>query len=137
MRWWMTCCVVLGLGCAAQDEGDEQTAGTGSTGDASSSGEASTGAAESSSESGDAALDRGQVVFMETCARDSCHGADGLAGPAPNLDVQVPRRDDTRLRTVIQLGTGQTGDSTGAMPGQNLQDQPLQDVIVYLRATFP
>ena len=81
-------------------------------------------------------FDRGRVVFNETCGRDACHGPDGASGPAPNLAVVVLQRDDVQLRSVIQLGTGNTGKSEGSMPGLELEEQDLADVIVYLRATF-
>ena len=123
MRSRVAAAFVFCVGCTSQS--DPTSAGLESTGqDASSTGD----------QAGD--FDRGRVVFVETCGRDTCHGPDGRAGPAPNLDVVVPQRDDVRLRSVIQLGTGTTGESEGSMPGQELEDQDLEDVIAYLRATF-
>jgi mono/diheme cytochrome c family protein len=166
MRWLAAALIVLCVGCGTDDRPDDAMAGTEgpmaatSSGsddsdttaqpdpttttppdptttaqpDPTSGGVASTGQESTSGPTGD--FERGQVVFMETCGRGDCHGPGGQAGPAPSLAVVVPQRDDARLRNVIQLGTGKTGKSKDSMPGLELEEQDLVDVIAYLRATF-
>lgn len=73
----------------------------------------------------------GEVAFA-TCAASNCHGSDGASGDpsSPDLADAVPALDDRGLAEVIKNGTG-------TMPGQNLSDQEIADVMAYCRQTFP
>jgi mono/diheme cytochrome c family protein len=71
----------------------------------------------------------GETVFGR-CAAAACHGADGNSGStgAPLRD-EVPGLSDERLIEIV-LGGYET------MAPQNLSDQEMADVLVYLRDTF-
>lgn len=69
----------------------------------------------------EADLANGQAVHDNVCM--GCHAGN------PNMENNAPGLSDEELTSVIQSGTG-------AMPGQNLSDTDLRDVIAYLRATY-
>jgi hypothetical protein len=72
----------------------------------------------------------GAMVFMQICGSAACHGADGSAGPAPDLPDEVPEFDDVGLACLLLNGEGD-------MPSQaTLSDQQLADVIAYVQSTF-
>ena len=72
----------------------------------------------------------GAAVFAQTCGSAGCHGADGVAGSAPNLDDEIPEFDSESLSCLVLGGTG-------SMPSQaSLSDQELADVLAYVQATF-
>jgi mono/diheme cytochrome c family protein len=72
----------------------------------------------------------GAMVFSQTCAAATCHGADGSAGPAPNLPDEIPEFDSEALTCLLLNGTDE-------MPPQAaLSDQQLADVIAYVQAKF-
>ena len=72
----------------------------------------------------------GAMVFMQNCGSAACHGADGSAGPAPDLPDEVPEFDDVGLACLLLNGEGD-------MPSQaTLSDQQLADVLAYVQATF-
>jgi len=67
---------------------------------------------------------------MSSCGSGYCHGTDGASGGAPDLTVAVPSHSDTDLRDIITNGTGY-------MPAQGYTGTDLDDVMAYLRYTFP
>jgi mono/diheme cytochrome c family protein len=77
---------------------------------------------------------RGAVLFENTCGNDSCHGSDGVVGPAPSL-TGLPYRSDEDLRLLFAYGRPAVGMSSG-MPAQRLSEQETVDVLAYLRVTF-
>ncbi|MCB9777639.1 MAG: cytochrome c [Alphaproteobacteria bacterium] len=70
----------------------------------------------------------GATVFASTCA--DCHGSDGTNGTAPDLSERVPTKTDEEIRTLVE-------DGQNYMPAQDLSSTEIDDVIAYLRATFP
>jgi mono/diheme cytochrome c family protein len=80
------------------------------------------------------AVAEGEAIYERTC--ENCHGEDGTAGiqvdgvAAADLTVVIPAFSDADLETVITEGSG-------AMPAQDLEGREVDDVIAYLRATFP
>lgn len=75
---------------------------------------------------------RGELRFMETCARTECHGSDGGGGGGPPLEIVLRTHDETELAAVIRNGEG-------GMPPQSplLTDSAIADVMVYIRGRWP
>lgn len=72
----------------------------------------------------------GATVFTQNCGVSACHGADGAAGPAPDLAEHVEHYDADALACLLLAGEG-------TMPSQEaLSDEELADVIAYVQATF-
>lgn len=74
---------------------------------------------------GDAAA--GADVYASNCA--GCHGANGEGGSGPALADEVPEKSDADLEGIITNGTG-------SMPGFELEDQEMADLIAYLRENY-
>ncbi len=72
-------------------------------------------------------IERGVQVFAAACA--GCHGADGSGGNGPGLMYLVKENNDSMLTQIILGGVGD-------MPGQNLSNQEVVDVIAFLRDTY-
>ena len=74
-----------------------------------------------------AVLQRGEVVFAQSCATGYCHGAAGAAGRGPRLRGQSLDRD--RVSEAIRDGIPKS-----AMPGwkDRLSEQDLNAVIAYV-----
>jgi mono/diheme cytochrome c family protein len=74
----------------------------------------------------------GMAVFQSKgCNTESCHGADGVSGEAPDLTVQVPAASDEQILDSLLNGKG-------SMPAQAslLTDQEFADVLAYLNENF-
>lgn len=113
--------LVLAIGCD-DDGGDEGDTGAGSGGE--------DRAASILGLEGDAAT--GATLFTSSgCSNDSCHGADGVSGPAsPSLDTSVLASDDAQIVNTFLNGKG-------GMPAQSsLDDQQLADLLAYVSDTF-
>ncbi|HCH66135.1 MAG TPA: hypothetical protein DFR83_25255 [Deltaproteobacteria bacterium] len=70
------------------------------------------------------------MLFLASCGGDTCHGADGSAGPATNLPNVIPFFNDPQLKSIITNGIGY-------MPPVGYTGTDLTDVVAYLRTTFP
>lgn len=118
LRRWLGATLLLGfgLGCSRAPDavGDSDTEVTDTDRD--------------SAPRGDPAL--GRPVFEATCANGGCHGADGVVGPAPDLTEVVPFYSDDRLGRIVLGGAGR-------MPGQDVSEDDLDDLIAFLRMRFP
>ena len=74
--------------------------------------------------SGDSA--NGEALFASTCGISSCHGPDGVSGPAADIADYLSIHPAEQLARTVRFGYG-------AMPGlSNLSDQDVADVIAYL-----
>ncbi|MFM2161775.1 MAG: Cytochrome oxidase, cbb3-type, subunit, partial [Pseudomonadota bacterium] len=73
---------------------------------------------------------RGAAVYEMSCGSGYCHGSDGISGPAPDHPETIPGLTDAELADIVQNGTG-------SMAPVGLSDTDLQDLVAYLRATFP
>ena len=71
----------------------------------------------------------GEALFLGSCGNAYCHGADGVSGSA-DLSEAVPRLSDEELSSIIAYGTGY-------MPAPGYTGSDSEDIIAYLRATFP
>ncbi|MBI3665682.1 MAG: PQQ-dependent dehydrogenase, methanol/ethanol family [Acidobacteria bacterium] len=77
-----------------------------------------------------AAIEAGRKQFEGFCA--GCHGADGAGGergPAIASPAKIARRPDEDLRELIRKGFPDEG-----MPGFPLPEQPMAQLVAYLRA---
>jgi len=70
----------------------------------------------------------GEVVYLDHCAE--CHLEDGSGDIGPSLIFHVPRHPDRYLVNLILVGEG------NMPPFDDLADQDIADVLVYLRGTF-
>ena len=76
--------------------------------------------------SGDAT--NGETLFADSCGNASCHGSDGVSGPAPDIADYLTVHPVEHLARTVRFGTG-------AMPAlSNLSDQDVADVIAYLES---
>lgn len=74
---------------------------------------------------------RGQSLYNSLCM--SCHGGDGNGGErAPGIVRQVRARDDRQLAELIRQGI-----PGGGMPAYKLAEQPMRELIAFLRSLRP
>lgn len=86
-----------------------------------------------------ASASNGESLYQRYCV--TCHGpkADGGGAAArlfkpPPADLTRSTRPDAYKESIIRVGGGAMGRSTGMPPwGQELNEQQIHDVVLYLR----
>lgn len=69
----------------------------------------------------------GADVYASNCA--GCHGASGEGGSGPAMTDEVPEKSDEELEGIITNGVG-------SMPGFDLAEQDMADLVAYLRENY-
>ena len=73
----------------------------------------------------------GRKHFDARCA--GCHGGDGNGGEhGPSITQRIATRDDSQLATIIH-----SGFPSGGMPGFDLPDSEIKEVVAFLRTLRP
>src|ERR1035441_5035271 len=78
-----------------------------------------------------APADPGRRQYDNNCS--VCHGGDGAGGElAPSILFRLPNRTDTELAELVRTGIPGRG-----MPGFNLGNQEMNDLVAFLRTLRP